>query len=165
MLKFLKGFFYVVILLFALIQFYPKSEKNKEIQLNPNDISLSNNPPADVQNILKMSCYDCHSNNTTYPWYASVQPVAWWLENHISQGKKDLNFSTFGNYTPRRKFKKLEQIMQLVKENEMPLQSYTFIHTKSKLDEAKKNRLLTWVNDAYIAMKENYPIDSLSPKK
>lgn len=155
----------VILLIFILIQFYPRPGKNTGSKLNPYDISLSNKPPLAVQDILKQSCYDCHSNNTVYPWYASIQPVAWWLGGHISQGKKDLNFSEFGNYTLRRQYKKLEQIIDLVKKDEMPLPSYTIIHTNAKLDEVKKRLLLDWVGTEYSNMQVKYPPDSLAKKK
>src|SRR6476469_10710389 len=84
--------------------------------------------PPDVDMVLTRSCGDCHTNSTVYPWYSQVQPVAWWLGNHIAEGRGELNFSIFNTYNARRKKKKLEEICEQVKSGEMPLPSYTWIH-------------------------------------
>ncbi len=70
-----------------------------------------------MQNILKRSCYDCHSNNTVYPWYDRIQPVAWWLQYHVNHGKHSLNFSEFGSYSVARQAKKLKNIGKQIKED------------------------------------------------
>ncbi len=165
MKRFFKILFYTLLIALLLIQFYPKPTKNVSASINSNDITLAHNVPPDVQNVLKTSCYDCHSNNTSYPWYAKIQPFALWLENHIEEGKDELNFSEFGSYSIRRKFKKLEEISKQVKEDEMPLSSYTVIHRNAKLDENKKLLLANWVIALRDSMKANYPADSLKRKK
>lgn len=148
----------------VIIQFF-RPTKNKSEGISSNDITKLYAVPPDVQNILKTSCYDCHSNNTVYPWYAEVQPVAWWLNNHIEDGKRDLNFSEFASYRIRRQYKKLEEINELVKKDEMPLDSYLWIHKNAKLDEAKKLALANWVTAVRDTIKANYPADSLTRKK
>ena len=95
MLTFLKRFIFVLLILLLLVQFYPKGNKNISQTLSAADISTKYNVPADVQTVLKASCYDCHSNNTVYPWYYKVQPVAWWLNEDIKDAKKEVNFSEF----------------------------------------------------------------------
>lgn len=165
MKRFLQVLFLILPALFILIQLYPRPKKNIEQSLNPNDISFSNKTIPAEQNILKSSCYDCHSNNTTYPWYSAIQPVAWWLGDHIREGKKELNFSEFGTYSLRRKYKKFGEIIKEVEEGEMPLKSYTRIHTDAKLDAAKKAQILQWANAEYERMKTLYPADSLIEKK
>lgn len=165
MKRFFKVLFLILLALFILIQLYPRPMKNIEQSFNPNDISVTNKTTLAVQNILKSSCYNCHSNNTTYPWYSTVQPTAWWLGNHIRDGKKELNFSEFGTYSLRKKYKKFEEIIKEVKENEMPLKSYTLIHTDAKLDASEKAQLLDWANAEYVGMKTFYPADSLIGKK
>jgi hypothetical protein len=87
---------------------------------------------------------DCHSNNTIYPWYSHIQPAAWWMNNHVKDGKKDLNFDEFLTYTKKKQFKKMEETIELVKEGEMPLKSYTWIHNDAKLTEAEKTALTDW---------------------
>lgn len=162
--KILKRTLLVLLLAFVVIQFF-RPAKNKSEGISNNDITKLYPVPQEVQDILKTSCYDCHSNNTVYPWYAEVQPVAWWLDNHIQDGKKDLNFSEFAGYRHRRQYKKLEEINELVKKNEMPLDSYLWIHKNAKLSDAQKLVLANWVTAVRDTMKATYPIDSLVRKK
>jgi hypothetical protein len=117
--------------------------------------------PQNVQQILKTSCYDCHSNNTVYPWYSNIQPVAWWLKDHIDEGKRELNFSEFATYRIGRQYRKLEEINGEVKENKMPLESYTLIHSDAKLSDEQKLTLATWVTTLRDSIKAQYPEDSL----
>ena len=161
MKKFFKIFLYTIVIVLLLLQFYPKPPKNIFSGVNANDITLAHKVPADVEQALKTSCYDCHSNNTVYPWYASVQPVSMWLGDHISEGKRELNFSEFGTYSIRRKYKKLDEINEQVKENEMPLASYTLIHRDAKLDEGKRLLIANWASSLRDSIKTNYPADSL----
>ncbi len=110
----------------VLIQlFRPKKNSNNMPDLN--DISKTVQVPDDVNNLLKTACYDCHSNTTTYPWYAEVQPIAWWIADHVSEGKRELNFSIFNDYKMKRKIQKLEEIEEQLAEKEMPLFSYDFL--------------------------------------
>jgi hypothetical protein len=162
--KILKRIFLFLLLVFIIIQFI-RPEKNKAAGISKNDISTLYPVPANVQSILKTSCYDCHSNNTAYPWYAQVQPVAWWLNNHIQDGKKDLNFSEFASYSIRRQYRKLEEVNELVEKNAMPLDSYLWIHKDAKLDEQQKLTLANWVNAVRDTIRANYPPDSLIRKK
>ncbi|MBL0054706.1 MAG: heme-binding domain-containing protein [Chitinophagaceae bacterium] len=162
--KILKRTLLVLLLAFIVIQFF-RPAKNKAEGISNNDITKLYPVPQDVQDILKTSCYDCHSNNTVYPWYAEVQPVTWWLDKHIQDGKKDLNFSEFAGYRLRRQYKKLEEINELVKKNEMPLDSYLWIHKNAKLSDAQKLTLANWVTAVRDTMKATYPMDSLVRKK
>ena len=89
----------------------------------PNEITVLHPASPEVKQILAVACYDCHSNRTRYPWYAEVQPVSWWLANHIRDGKRHLNFSEFGTYNAKRQAKKLDEIVDEVKDHGMPLSS------------------------------------------
>ena len=165
MKRFLKFFLYAILIALILFQFYPKPKKNVSATMSSNDITMVHQVPTDVLQVLKTSCYDCHSNNTVYPWYASVQPVAMWLGNHIDEGKRELNFSEFGTYSIRRKYGKLEGINNEVKEGGMPLSSYTLIHRYAKLNDNQKLLLANWVTALRDSFKTNYPADSLVRKK
>jgi hypothetical protein len=164
MKKFFKRFLLIVLIIFIGIQFI-RPARNRSEGVSPKDISTLYNVPKDVDSILKVSCYDCHSNNTAYPWYANVQPVAWWLNKHIIQGKKELNFSEFASYSLRRQYHKLEEVVDEVKDNQMPLDSYTWIHKKAILTEPQKQTLYNWVNNVRDTMEAHYPMDSLVRKK
>ena len=106
--------------------------------------------PITIQNQLKVSCYDCHSNNTSYPWYNNVQPIAWFLENHIKEGKAELNFNEWKNYSDRRKNSKLRSIIKQIENGEMPMDSYTLIHRGAKLDSLAKNEIINYMNNLKI---------------
>lgn len=137
-----------VLILFAVfvgIQFIP-SERNESNTILETDFTKTFEVPNDVQNVLKTSCYDCHSNNTKYPWYNKIQPAAWFMEEHIADGKKELNFSEFGDYSKRRQKSKLKSIVSQVKSEEMPLPSYTYIHWDAKLSDTQKKLLEDWIN-------------------
>lgn len=164
MKKLLKKLFIVLLVALVVIQFF-RPAKNKGTVTGTNDISSLYPVSAEVKDILQTSCNDCHSNSTVYPWYAEVQPVAWWLNNHITNGKRHLNFSEFASYRPGRQFHKLEEIEEMVKEDEMPLKSYTLIHRKAILDDTKKQVLYNWVKSLQDSLKAHYPPDSLVQKK
>lgn len=159
-----KRTFQILLLAFIVIQFF-RPAKNTAEGISNNDISKIYAVPADVQSILKTSCYNCHSNNTVYPWYAEIQPAAWWLADHVKEGKKELNFSEFASYRIGRQYRKLEEINGEVKEDKMPLESYLWIHKNSKLSEQQKLTLANWVTSVRDTIKANYPADSLVRKK
>jgi hypothetical protein len=162
--KILKRTFQILLLAFIAIQFF-RPAKNKAAGISNNDISKLYAVPADVHSILKTSCNDCHSNNTVYPWYAEVQPVTWWLNGHIVDGKKHLNLSEFATYSLRKQYHKLEEIDEMVKKGEMPLDSYLWIHKNADLSDGQKLTIANWVTSVMDTMKDHYPIDSLVRKK
>lgn len=154
----------LLVVLFAIIQFF-KPARNISAGKSTADISNHYSVPDHVNIILDKACNDCHSNNTVYPWYANVQPVAWWLDNHVQEGKQELNFSEFGNYSLARQYHKLEEVKEMIDEGEMPLGSYTIIHRDAKLTNEEKHALLSWAEGIRNEMKARYPADSLVTKK
>jgi len=158
--KFFKRLLLFLLLVFIVIQFF-RPAKNRSEGIATNDITTKYTVPADVLAALKTSCYDCHSNNTNYPWYNNIQPVAWWLADHIKEGKRELNFSEFASYKIRRQYVKLEAINDQVKKAEMPLDSYTLIHTNAKLTDQQKLSIANWVTALRDSIKAQYPEDSL----
>lgn len=161
MKRIFKRILIILLIIFVLIQFI-RPEKNKSQGISPNDISTIYPVPDSIQSILKVACYDCHSNNTRYPWYAEIQPVGWWLNNHIVDGKKDLNFSEFTKYRIRKQYVKFEQIIKLVKGNAMPLASYTWIHKDAVLSDRQKHAIIEWCTSIRDSIKAHYPPDSLA---
>lgn len=133
-----------LLILFIGIQFFTVKLNTSTI-LPESSIEKHYRIPGNVQQILKTSCYDCHSNNTVYPWYSKIQPVKWWLANHINDGKRHLNFDEFSTYPKDKKLHKLDEVAKTVNTGEMPLSSYTFIHTHAKLSSEQKAIILTWV--------------------
>jgi hypothetical protein len=162
----LKKILLVLLVAFIAIQFFrPVKNINTAEAATANDISKVFPVPDNVHSILKTSCYDCHSNNTVYPWYAAIQPAAWWLQDHVDEGKKEVNFNEFATYSPRRQFKKFEEIKEQVKEDEMPLSSYTLIHRNAILSKEQGATLTAWASALQDSMKAKYPADSLKRKK
>lgn len=155
--------FLLVLLLLA--QLIPRPVKNQSNGLHAMDVSTKFTVPANVNAIFKESCNDCHSNSTVYPWYSRIQPVAWWLGKHIKEGKQHLNLSEFAGYPLAKQYHKLEEVEEMIQEGEMPLKSYSLIHTRSKLDEQQKAILINWSKSARAQMEATYPRDSLVRKR
>ena len=157
--KIIKNIGLGLLAILVIIQFFrPTRNQSNE---TTNDITKKYTVPDTVQAILKTSCYDCHSNNTVYPWYANIQPVAWWLGHHVEEGKDELNFNNFATYRIGRQYRKLEKIVHEVNEGEMPMSSYTLIHGYAKLDEGQRKLVADWANAIHDSIKANYPADSL----
>ena len=136
MRKVLRIVLVILLIVFVGIQFI-RPAKNVSEEIGANDITAKYHIPAEVHQMLKVSCYDCHSNNTYYPWYWQVQPVTWFMNDHINDGKRHLNFSEFSSYAARRRYKKLKEISQEIKSGDMPLRSYTIIHRNAVLSTAQ----------------------------
>lgn len=134
----------VLLMAFIGIQFLPK-QINKSETISKADFLMVNDVPANIKNKLRTSCYDCHSNNTRYPWYNKIQPVAMFLQNHVVDGKKELNFSEWDSLSVRRKKSKLRSIVNQIKDHEMPLSSYTIIHRDAKFTETEKQEMIKWM--------------------
>ncbi|MCJ7757525.1 MAG: heme-binding domain-containing protein [Gillisia sp.] len=144
-MKVLKITLLVVLLAFVGIQFIPTTRNQSDI-VPSTDLIETYNVSEQVEVIFKTSCYDCHSNNTNYPWYNKIQPVSWIIEGHIKEAKAELNFNEFGSYSERRQKSKFKSILSQVKDDEMPLASYTWMHREAKLSEKEKKALEDWIN-------------------
>lgn len=142
-----------------IIQFI-RPDRNESAAV-PGDIAAKYDVPDNVMAILKPACYDCHSNQTRYPWYAAIQPVAWWLAAHVNDGKRHLNFHEFTTRRVAVQNHKLEEIIEMVKEEEMPLGSYTWTHADARLSDAQRELIVNWARSAMDSLKAQYPADSL----
>ena len=122
------------------------------IQFIPVDRS---NPPAEgeimesteLKTILKRSCYDCHSNETVWPWYSYVAPVSWLVADDVHEGRKHLNFSNWQNIEVRKVSKAKQEIWEMVSEGEMPLGKYVLLHPEAKLSEKDKQIIKDWTGE------------------
>lgn len=103
-------------------------------------------PPAEVAAILDAACYDCHSNQTRYPWYSQIAPVSWWLANHVREGREHVNFSSYGAYGAADQADILEESAEVVSKGEMPLKSYTWTHGAARLSDAQRKQMTDWFN-------------------
>jgi len=163
MKKVFKTIGWLLLIALVVIQFF-RPKKNINLGDQPNAISKKFSVSADVQTILDKACMDCHSNNTRYPWYNNIQPVAWWLDNHVKDGIKELNFDEYINKRPRFQYRRMEQTIELVKEGEMPLPSYTWTHKDAILSQEEKEKLTSWAQSIMATLESQYPIDSLKRK-
>lgn len=143
-MKIFKIILLILLIVFVGIQFIP-TKRNQSESIPNTDFMVVNNVPQNIYNSLQTSCYDCHSNNTSYPWYNKVQPVAWFLENHIEEGKAELNFSDWNTYSNRRKKSKLKSIVSQIEDDKMPLISYTLIHKDAVLTQKQKTEIIDWI--------------------
>lgn len=154
----------VLIALFIIIQFV-RPAKNLSADSAKSLNTLYPVPPK-VDKILQASCADCHSNKTVYPWYAEVQPVGWWLNNHIKDGKRHFNLDDFAGRRIAYQYKKMDDCIEQLKRDDMPLGSYTWIHRYAILTPADKQTLIDWCDGVKSEIKSKYPADSLvMPKR
>ncbi len=165
-MKRLKWIGLVLVVLIAAIQCV-RPEKNIGTRSPETSIEKHFPVPPKVQSVLERSCYDCHSNNTVYPWYAAIQPVGWYLNKHIKDGKRSLNFDEFAGYRLMKQYHRFNDIVEQLNSDEMPLPSYLLIHTYAKLSPEEKSELIQWSNAMRDSMKVRFPADSLErrPRK
>jgi hypothetical protein len=135
----------ISIVLLVLIQFI-RIDRTTPPTDSSNDYMNLSNATTEISNIIKNSCYDCHSYETNYPWYSNVAPISWMLKSHINEGREHLNFSDWGNYSSEIKIALQKECAHELEENQMPLKSYTIIHSKAKLSNENKELLIKWLN-------------------
>jgi hypothetical protein len=143
-----------LLLLFVAIQLV-RPAKNISATPSPKDITALHPTPPAVKQLLAVACYDCHSNNTRYPWYAEVQPLGWWLASHVKDGKRELNFSELGAYSAKTAAKKLAACIDQVTDRTMPLPSYLIPHGDAKLTDAQIKLLTDWFEETRAALQES----------
>lgn len=135
----------IVIVLIAIQLFRP--ERNIAVSGSVNAIDVHYPVSNAIKGLLRTSCYDCHSNTTIYPWYSNIQPFAWWQQSHVVDGKKELNFDEFNSYDVKRKKHKLDEVIEVIEKDEMPLGSYTLIHRNAILSPQDKGKLISWAKE------------------
>ena len=128
-----------------------------------NDVMTKYAASGEVKNLLKDACYNCHSNHSDYPWYSNIQPVGWWLNNHIKEGKSKLKFSEFTSRRIAWQNHKFEETIEMVKEKKMPLPSYTWLglHPEAKITDTEREMITSWAQAMMDTLANQYPADSL----
>ena len=155
-MKVLKKILILIFIVFLIAQFFgPEKNLGETSSIEP--FLADTKPSESVQMMLKESCFDCHSSFTRYPWYNNITPVNYWLAEHVEDGKKHLDFSKWADYSTKKKDHKLEELIEMVEENEMPLESYTWVHTEAKLSQEQIEEMVAWAKQ----MRFQY---SLEPK-
>lgn len=109
-----------------------------------NDLFAAESATPDVQELVKNACYDCHSNETTWPWYAQIAPASWIIANHVNEGREHLNFSDWATYSDKKRDHKLEEIAEEMAEGEMPMEGYVAFHSEAKLTDDQKMAVIGW---------------------
>ena len=148
----------VLLVVFAIAQFF-RPEKNEGDLTSVNAFIAETNPPKDVQEILKNTCFDCHSSNTRYPWYSNITPVNFWLADHVKDGKKHLDFSNWNSYELKRKEHKMDELHEEVAKGEMPLNSYTWTHADARLTPEQIEAVVTWGKKVQADYKQQMSVE------
>lgn len=143
MKKALKIFVIILLSGFVVIQFFRPDFTNPPVT-EAETLESAAPVPENVRGILKRSCYDCHSNTTLYPWYSKIQPSAWFLKNHIDDGRRHLNFSVWNTYETKKKRHKLEEVCEQLEGKFMPLPSYLWIHWDAALSDEERKLVCDW---------------------
>lgn len=133
----MRRIFLILLALFAIAQFI-RPDTTAPTADPALDLIAITQPGDDVANLLRMACYDCHSNETKYPWYDRITPVNWWVQHHVNEARDEGNFSRWGELKAKKRKHFAEEAIELIKEGEMPLPSYTWMHGDAKLSEAQK---------------------------
>ena len=149
-MKIVKKILLVLLVIFIVAQFFGP-EKNEGDLASIEPFLKETMPPEDVKVILKKTCYDCHSSFTRYPWYNNITPVNYWMAEHVEDGKKHLDFSKWADYSVKKKDHKLEELIEMVEEKEMPLESYTWIHSEARLTDEQIESVNNWAKQVRMA--------------
>jgi len=155
----IKKVLFGLLAVFVIMQFFRIDKSNPPVDTTL-DLVTAVHVPSEIKQILGTSCFDCHSNKTVYPWYSNIAPVSWWVKKHINEARDELNFSEWGSYSLRRKDHKLEELVEMVEEDEMPLPSYLIVHRDASLTTEQKAQLINWANSfreelGYVPEKKN----------
>lgn len=148
-MKIIKKILLLLLLVFVIAQFFGP-EKNQGDIASLDAFYAETNPPSEVKEILKVSCNDCHSDVTRYPWYSQITPVNYWMAEHVEDGKKHFNISNWEGSSLKRKDHKFEELIEMVEEKEMPLPSYTWAHSDAKLTDAQINSIISWAKQVRL---------------
>lgn len=161
----IKKIFLVIAIIILALQFFRPTKNLSNDQTNA--ISTKYQIPEKVNQILEVACFDCHSNLTKYPWYFNIQPVAMMMDNHVNDGKKHLNFSTFTSLPIAVQNHKFDEIIETVDEKEMPDGAYTLfgLHKEANLSDSQRQEIISWAKAQMDTLKATYPADSLIMKK
>ena len=142
-MKIAKYIIYVLLAILIIIQFIPSTLPENSSDVS-NDILVTENAPEEVSEILHKACYDCHSSQTTYPWYSHVAPVSWLIASDTRKGREELNFSEWAELSKRSKIKILNEMAEEVEERNMPLKIYTVIHRDAVLSDSEIASISNW---------------------
>ena len=143
---------YILLGSFILIQFL-RVDKNVSDEVSPFDfLEVNADMPDMLQASFKTSCYDCHSNNTNYPWYAHLAPFSWIIDQHIRNGKSEMNFASYGTLDDRHKIGLLNDICEAVSDSTMPPQNYLMLHRDAILTPGEITAICEWTETEALSI-------------
>lgn len=148
-MKLLKKISLGVVLLLITLQFYSPT-KNTSAGNHTEVFIRETNPTPQLKILFESSCYNCHSNNTVYPWYNNIAPISYGIAYNVNEGKDHLNFSIWDTYSMDKKNHLLEELEEEVRKGDMPLTEYTWVHGDTKLSEDEVKNIVAWVNQTQI---------------
>ncbi|OPC32560.1 heme-binding domain-containing protein [Elizabethkingia miricola] len=151
----MKKFLVILLVAFIIIQFFPIDKVNPPVNERMDFLTIKKTP-EEVSKVIRNSCYDCHSNETKYPWYSNIAPVSWWMKDHIIDGRKHLNFSTFALYDTERQLRKLDESVEMIEKDKMPLETYLLAHQNARLSDTDKKMLIKYLKNARIDTEIRY---------
>lgn len=151
---FLRYFLLALLSAFIIIQFFGIDKSVPEYDESRDFLSVYE-PPDEVESIFRTACYDCHSYSTIYPWYSNIQPAGWWLESHIEEGRDEMNLSLWEDYSPDDADHLLEEMVEMVEDEEMPLPSYTWIHADARLTDQQREQFTVWISDLRASLQQS----------
>ena len=143
--KLLKYALAALLVILVALQFFGPAAPETRAE-NPEDIFVLEQVDDDVTRLLRDACYDCHSMETEYPWYAHIAPVSWRIYAHVDHGREELNFSEWGSLKKIGKVKRLKDIEEVLEEGEMPLKDYLLLHPEAKLSDTQRESLMSWAD-------------------
>ncbi len=132
-----------LILFLILAQFIRIDKTNPEVNIDLDLINVESADPS-ISTLLKANCYDCHSNESKYPWYTNVAPVSWWIKRHINNARGSLNFSEWANYSPQEKSDHAAESALKVEKKWMPISSYKIAHPEARMSDEEVTKLSHW---------------------
>ena len=155
----MKKIIIALLVAFVIIQFFRIDTSNPPVNKGMDFLTIKNTP-LELAKAIRTSCYDCHSNESVYPWYSNIQPVAWWLQDHIEEGRKELNFSTFSTYEPKRQAHKLEEAAEQIEKGDMPLESYVLGHPEAKLTAEQQKNLIQYFRQMAMDIRREHQLST-----
>ncbi len=141
--KIVKLILLVFVIVLVAIQLIPVDRSVPDADPN-NDFLVAIETSESIKQLMTNACYDCHSYQTKYPWYAYIAPVSMWLQGHVKDGRKHLNFSEWATYDAESRDHKLEEMIENVHDGLMPLNSYLKAHPEARLTDAQRQELTDW---------------------
>lgn len=130
-------------IIFLVIQFVP-NQLPEVTENNPKDLLGSGLVEGEMATLLKTACYDCHSNETKYPWYSFVAPVSWLVAKDTREGREEVNFSYWTDIDMMDKLAILDDVYSEVEEEHMPLPIYLSMHSEAKLTPEDRQKIMEW---------------------